>query len=56
MIWLLVIAVVAFLAWRMDYWPFDGSFAFLTKYDGKRDVKTPPAIGPKPVSTTEPTL
>jgi hypothetical protein len=48
MIGLIVIAGAAFLAWRLEYWPFDRSYKYLPKHSSARPAKPVPVTGPKP--------
>ncbi len=48
MIALIVIAGAAYLAWRLEYWPFDRSYKYLPKHTGHQVAKATSATGPKP--------
>jgi hypothetical protein len=44
---LIVIAAAAFFAWRLEFWPFDRSYSFLPKYEGKNPQNPTATTGPK---------
>ena len=48
MLALLAFAIVVAAAWRMSYWPFDGTYKFLPKYGEAHPAKSASATGSKP--------